>query len=610
MAVGLALAAATGAVRLARETETSGLFLWGAGSLLQTGWGPVRAGGADRRCPRCSACSRSSRSLDVAVLGESTARALGLRSGLTQIAGVTLAAVLTAVAVGLVRADRVRRHPRRRARPRRPGRAGHAAMLAVALPWGAAILLAADVAGRAITGLDTETPAGVVCALIGAPVLIVVARRLRGEGGPAIDSARERRALAPAGGDRRGRAPAGRGRRQPLPGRDRDRPGRGPAARSSAPARRWARSRWTRARRGSASRCSAAPAWPRPARCCRPRSATRSPARSWRESSAARRSAPSLVLLVFPDAPSLVAAVRGLRGRADRDGRRARAGGRRARPPRLALVGLAVTAACAAVTMLMLLHAQPAAATAITWLTGSTYATGWSDLRLLAVPGDRAAPARPARRPPARRADARRRPRARARPAGRAGRARWAARRGRRAGRRGRRGLRRDRVRRPARAARRAAARGRQPPPRAADGDGARRAAARPGRYRRAHRARPDRDPVRPRRVPDRRAVPGGAAVAEPDRHEPARRAADASATASARCSSGVDVPLPARPDHGDRGRERVRQVHAAADLRPAAEADVRHDPARRRRDHARCPRARSRSGSGSCRSRRSRPRG
>ena len=41
------------------------------------------------------------RALDVAVLGESTARALGLRSGLTQIAGVTLAAVLTAVAVGL-----------------------------------------------------------------------------------------------------------------------------------------------------------------------------------------------------------------------------------------------------------------------------------------------------------------------------------------------------------------------------------------------------------------------------------------------------------------------------------------------------------------------------
>ena len=70
-------------------------------------------------------------------------------------------------------------------------------MLAVALPWGAAILLAADVAGRAITGLDTETPAGVVCALIGAPVLIIVARRLRGEGGRRSTARRARRAGGP-----------------------------------------------------------------------------------------------------------------------------------------------------------------------------------------------------------------------------------------------------------------------------------------------------------------------------------------------------------------------------------------------------------------------------
>ena len=103
-----------------------------------------------------------------------------------------------------MRADRVRRHPRRRPGARTRGRAATPALLAVAIPWGAAILLAADVAGRAITGLDTETPAGVVCALIGAPVLIVVARRLRGEVGPAVDQRRERRALAAAGGAGRG----------------------------------------------------------------------------------------------------------------------------------------------------------------------------------------------------------------------------------------------------------------------------------------------------------------------------------------------------------------------------------------------------------------------
>src|SRR6185436_6457384 len=104
-----------------------------------------------------------------------------------QVTGVVCAAVLTAVAVGLcgpiafvgILAGGLARF----ARPR-----GHASALLVAIPWGAAILLWADVVGRLITGLDTETPAGVVCALIGAPVLIVIARRLRAEA-PAIDRA-------------------------------------------------------------------------------------------------------------------------------------------------------------------------------------------------------------------------------------------------------------------------------------------------------------------------------------------------------------------------------------------------------------------------------------
>ena len=38
MAISLALAAVSAAIQLLRETETSGMFLWGAGSLLQAGW--------------------------------------------------------------------------------------------------------------------------------------------------------------------------------------------------------------------------------------------------------------------------------------------------------------------------------------------------------------------------------------------------------------------------------------------------------------------------------------------------------------------------------------------------------------------------------------------
>ena len=44
MAISLALSAVSAAIQLLKETKTSGLFLWGAGSLLQSGWGQVQAG--------------------------------------------------------------------------------------------------------------------------------------------------------------------------------------------------------------------------------------------------------------------------------------------------------------------------------------------------------------------------------------------------------------------------------------------------------------------------------------------------------------------------------------------------------------------------------------
>ena len=382
MAVGLALAAGSAGVRLARETETSGLFLWGAGSLLQNGWGPLQAG-VLIGTPALLGVLLLTRSLDVAVLGESTARALGLNSTFTQIAAVTLAAVLTAVAVGLVGpiafVGILAGGLARAARPK-----GHLGALAVALPWGAAILLAADVAGRAITGLDTETPAGVVCALIGAPVLIIVARRLRGEVGSGLETRasaarwRPRAALIAAavlplaivgslclGEIRIGPAEVlssifGTG--SPL----------GEIAlESRAP-------RLAVALLGGA--CLAASGTVLQA-------AVRNPFAGPELAGVVGGASVGafLVLLVFPDAPTLVLPFAAFAGALIAMGTvLALAGG--SSPTRLALIGLAVTAACSAVTALMLLHAQPAAATAITWLTGSTYATSWSDFRLLAVP--------------------------------------------------------------------------------------------------------------------------------------------------------------------------------------------------------------------------------
>ena len=382
MAVGLALAALTAAVRLARETETSGLFLWGAGSLLQTGWGPLRAA-ALIGTPALVAVFALTRALDVAVLGEDTARALGLRSGLTQIAALTLAAVLTAVAVGLCGPIAfigiLAAGLARAARPR-----NHAFALMVALPWGAAILLAADVAGRAITGLNSETPAGVVCALIGAPVLVVVARRLRGEAGPALDhpasAARWRPGAALVAVALFPVAVIGSLCLGEI--------GVGPAEIVGAMF-------------GTGSPLAEIALSSRAPRLCVALLGGACLAASGTVLQAAVRNpfaGPELVgvvggasvgafivLLAFPAAPTLVLPFAAFAGAVlAMSAVLALAGGRS--PARLALIGLAVTAACSAVTMLMLLHAQPAAATAITWLTGSTYAASWSDLRLLAVP--------------------------------------------------------------------------------------------------------------------------------------------------------------------------------------------------------------------------------
>ena len=202
-------------------------------------------------------------------------------------------------------------------------------MLAVAIPWGGAILLAADVAGRAITGLDTETPAGVVCALIGAPVLIIVAQRLRGEVGPAIDQARERRALAPEG-DRRRRRGCCRSRSSAACAWGRSGSARARcSARSSAPARRSARSRSSRARRGSPSRCSAAPASPPSGTVLQ--AAVRNPFAGPELAGVVGGASVGafLVLLVFPDAPTLALPFAAFAGALIAMGDRARARRRR-----------------------------------------------------------------------------------------------------------------------------------------------------------------------------------------------------------------------------------------------------------------------------------------
>ncbi len=384
MAISLALGAVTAAIQLLKEAETSSLFLWGAGSLLQSGWDQVRPGALIGVVVLAGAVGLA-RALDVATLGESTAKALGQRTGLTRLLSVLAATLLTAVAVGVAGpiafVGILAAALARSARPR-----GHAGQLLVAVPWGAAIVVFADVAGRLVFGIDNETPAGVVCALLGAPILVVAARRLRDGGAPAIDAAASTARWRPGAVVLVGAVGAGAAVASLCIGELSAGPGE-----------------IARAIFGTGQGLGDLVVELRAPRLCVALLAGACLAASGVVLQATVRNAfagPELVgvtggasvaafvvLLVLPAAPQgalpLAAFAGGLAAMALV---LVLAGSGRGSPQRLALVGLAVTAGCVAVTTLLVLNAQPAASVAITWLAGSTYAESWSELRLLAIP--------------------------------------------------------------------------------------------------------------------------------------------------------------------------------------------------------------------------------
>ncbi|MFP5378086.1 MAG: iron chelate uptake ABC transporter family permease subunit, partial [Acidimicrobiia bacterium] len=119
------------------------------------------------------------RRLDVLGLGDATAGGLGVRPGLTRAAAAGTAVALTAGAVaiagpigfvGLLGPHAVRRL----------GVTGTRRLVAVSAVWGAAALVVADLVTQLVggNGLVTALPTGAVTALLGAPLLVGVARSL------------------------------------------------------------------------------------------------------------------------------------------------------------------------------------------------------------------------------------------------------------------------------------------------------------------------------------------------------------------------------------------------------------------------------------------------
>jgi iron complex transport system permease protein len=113
--------------------------------------------------------------LDALALGDETARALGHRVHAVRGSAALGATLLTAAAVaaagpiafvGLAVPHLARRLVR----------GGHRTVLPLSALLGAALLVAADVAGRVVRA-PAEVPAGVMTALVGVPVLVVLVRR-------------------------------------------------------------------------------------------------------------------------------------------------------------------------------------------------------------------------------------------------------------------------------------------------------------------------------------------------------------------------------------------------------------------------------------------------
>ncbi|MGM7634301.1 iron ABC transporter permease [Bacillus sp. Hm123] len=196
MVVTLMLASFTGTMQLFYENETSGLFLWGAGSLIQNNWDGVQFALPFVICG-FFVLLLISKKLNVLLLGDEVAIGLGERLEVTRLIAFVAAIFLTAVTVTIVGPigfiGLVAPHLMRMI-----GYHKHLPLLLSSFLWGGILLLGADVVGRVIDPTGAELPVGAVTAMIGSPWLIYLVFRMMkskkymSNGGSAISSGRSR----------------------------------------------------------------------------------------------------------------------------------------------------------------------------------------------------------------------------------------------------------------------------------------------------------------------------------------------------------------------------------------------------------------------------------
>lgn len=186
-AVAMALAGLTTLLMLLYREETVRTFAWGAGTLVQTDLEAVKQMAPVVAVGIIGAMALASK-LDILALGDDTAAVLGVRVRRTRV-WITLVTVLLSAAavtiagpvgfVGLVAPVLVRLIA-----PLVPGLMRHRVLLPLSGLSGILVVLASDVVLRAILGAQAgvEIPTGIMTMLVGAIVLVWLARRFRDSG--------------------------------------------------------------------------------------------------------------------------------------------------------------------------------------------------------------------------------------------------------------------------------------------------------------------------------------------------------------------------------------------------------------------------------------------
>ncbi|MBA2174438.1 iron ABC transporter permease [Halobacillus locisalis] len=179
MIVTFLFSALTSVLQIFYENETQGLFLWGGGTLVQNNWDGVQFALPFIICALTFSFVFAGK-LDTLTLGEDVATALGQNVISVKLVTISAAVLLTSVTVsvvgpigfvGLVAPHIVKLI----------GYRSHLLLILASFIWGGNVLLMADVLARIIDPSFSELPVGAITALIGSPWLIWLVLRMKRE---------------------------------------------------------------------------------------------------------------------------------------------------------------------------------------------------------------------------------------------------------------------------------------------------------------------------------------------------------------------------------------------------------------------------------------------